>query len=125
MYRWVLPVAAAVVLALLTGCVRTTAVHPEVLQAFVGRPVAALEKEWGPATREVPDGGQRLLIYEQMDRRDAVDVARSDSTKRAKTLNYVQTQTNATVNPGKVYARSYRFWVDAAGTVVRWAVQEP
>ena len=125
MRRRDLPWTAAVALVLLAGCVRSTAVRPEVLESFVGRPATALEKAWGPPSREVPDGGQRLLIYEQMDRRDAVDVARSDSTKRSATQNSVQTQTNATVNPGKVYARSYRFWVDAAGTVVRWAVHEP
>jgi hypothetical protein len=124
MGRWSLSLAATGALILLAGCASSRAVRPEVLQSFVGRPATALEKEWGPATREVADGGQRLLIYEEFDRKDSVDVARSEGTARSATQTYVQTQANATVNPGRVYARSYQFWVDAAGTIVRVNVKE-
>ena len=41
---------------------------PEQVQAWVGRPAADLKKAWGEPTREVDDAGQRVLIYEEMER---------------------------------------------------------
>jgi hypothetical protein len=41
---------------------------PEQVQAWVGRPAADLVKAWGAPTREVDDAGQRVLIYEEIER---------------------------------------------------------
>src|SRR2546428_3365171 len=46
------------------NCV-STAMRPEELARWVGRPAAALEKDWGPPTRELSDDAFRLLVYEQ------------------------------------------------------------
>ena len=47
-------VGLGLALTLAAGC--GGGIRPEVLKGWVGRPAAALEKDWGPATREVPDG---------------------------------------------------------------------
>ncbi len=116
--------AAALVLA---GCSSSTVVRPEVLQSWVGRSAAALEKEWGPATREVTDPGQHLLVYDQLGPGNSIEVSRPGATElhRTSETDYVQTQSRATIGPGGVYVRSYVFWVDARGTIERVEVREP
>ena len=91
-----------------------------------GRPAVALEKEWGPPTREIPDQGQRLLIYEELDQKRGPVVAGPDHQRaQQNSAAAVQAQANATVNPKTFYVRSYRFWVDATGRIVRTATHEP
>jgi hypothetical protein len=120
-------VVAGLVLAaaglVLSACERSSAIRPEVLQRWVGRPASALEKDWGPATREVTDSGQRVLIYEELDRaRQDIDT-RGGGTSARTMESPVQRQANITAYGLKVYARSYLFWVDASGTIVRTEVQ--
>jgi len=114
-------VLAATVLALI-ACERSTALRPEVLQRWVGRPAATLEKDWAPATREVKDAGQRVLIYEELDRASREINTRGGGTTTRTMESAIQTQANATAFGLKVYVRSYLFWVDPAGTIVRTEV---
>ena len=114
-------VLAATVLALI-ACERSTALRPEVLQRWVGRPAATLEKDWGPATREVTDAGQRVLIYEELDRASREINTRGGGTSTRTMEPPVQTEANKTAFGLKVYVRSYLFWVDTAGTIVRTEV---
>jgi hypothetical protein len=95
---------------------------PEQVQAWVGRPAAELERAWGPATKEVTDAGQRVLIYEEVERTGSAEFSREVSPRSAgtgppppppSTLGYSS------------YARSYLFWVDAAGTIVRTQIRRP
>ena len=106
----------------LPACDRSTAIRPEVLQRWVGKPAAALEKDWGPATREVTDGGQRVLIYEELDKvRQDIDT-RGGGTSARTMESPIQRQANITAYGLKAYARSYLFWVDGAGTIVKTEV---
>jgi hypothetical protein len=76
----------------------STAMQPEELARRVGRPAEGLEREWGPATREVTDDASKVLVYEQ-------------------------TETSGRVVGGvparPTYVRSYLFWVNAKGIVTR------
>jgi hypothetical protein len=94
------------------------------LQKWVGRPAATLRQEWGPPTREVVDGAQRVLVYEQLDR----PIKRDFDTKgqpRERDPHYGQLRAiEAAERPG-VYVRSYIFWVDAEGAIVRTEVRQP
>jgi hypothetical protein len=76
----------------------STAIRPEELALWVGRPAGALEKAWGPATREVVDDTFKVLVYEQFETSGRV---------------------TGGVRARPSYVRSYLFWVDASGTVTR------
>jgi hypothetical protein len=94
----------------------------EKVEAWVGRPAAELIREWGLPTKELTDGGQRVLIYEEVERSQATEFSRDVSPRLTReglpTPNAVTTGTSS-------YARSYLFWVDGAGQVVRTEIRQP
>lgn len=101
---------------LLLGCAGGP--RPEAVQAWVGRPAAALERAWGPPTRTLEEGQLHLLIYEEVER-----VARRDLQTPPMTA---RTYTPAPPEPGRVVlVRTYLFWVDRDGTIVRATVRQP
>ena len=108
-------------LAGLTAC--ATGISSESLQAWIGKPAAALTQDWGPATREVKDGDRRILIYEQLDRSTTTDF----QTRRPTIKNtYGRAEEIEALPPAAtVYVRSYLFWVDRDGVIVQSAVREP
>ena len=89
------------------------------IRPWVGRSAADLAREWGTPTRELTDAGQRLLVYEEMVQTQTRDLSQ-DTSKR-----------NAGSGPPpsftsySAYARSYLFWVDAAGKITQTRVHEP
>ena len=110
-------------LGLAAGC--STVIRPEALQAWVGRPAATIEADWGPATRVVEDGALRILIYEQLERKSGGDFANAaPSLKRSGYEPGSAAAKEAYRNP-RVYARSYLFWVNSEGTIVHADVREP
>jgi hypothetical protein len=102
------------------GCNRG-GLPPEKVQAWVGRPAAELVREWGLPTKEVMDDGQRVLIYEEVERAEAQEFARDVSPRQARE----GLPTPAPAAAYSAYARSYLFWVDAAGQVVRTQIRKP
>jgi hypothetical protein len=118
-------VAAALLASGLGGC-GDKPIQPEVLQTWVGRPAATLEKDWGTATREVQDGDLRILIYEEVQKGKPLAFGESTSTSRffgATGAAHV-TATEVYRTP-TVYVRSYLFWVNREGTIVNSAVRQP
>jgi hypothetical protein len=105
----------------LTAC--ATHLGPEALQAWVGKPAAALTRDWGPATREVPDGDRRLLIYEEMDRSSRTDF-RTRQPNMRNTYGRAE-EADQLPPPPSVYVRSYLFWVDRDGVIVQSTVRTP
>ena len=106
---------------LVGGC--SGAVRPAVVQAWVGRPAAALQQEWGSATREVEDAGLRLLIYDQVERASGTTFRPQTSASPLAAAN-----TGATTSETgslTVYVRSYLFWVNRDGTIVRAEARQP
>jgi hypothetical protein len=95
---------------------------PEQIQAWVGRPAAQLVREWGPATKELDDAGQRVLVYEEVERTGSAEFSRYVSTRSTGTQ---PTPPPTTTLGYHSYARSYLFWVDAAGTIVRSHIHQP
>lgn len=124
--RWTRPcLALALALAGGAGC-SGGAVQPEVLRAWVGRPAAALQQEWGPATREIVDGDLRILVYEQVEKRTGSDfqsptVGRTSGGPAA----LAQAQAAEAYRSPTVYVRSYLFWVNREGTIVHSDVRQP
>jgi hypothetical protein len=94
---------------------------PERVQAWVGRPAAQLVREWGVPTKEVDDAGQRVMIYEEIERTGSAEFSRQVSTN-SRTGGE---QAPATSLGYSSYARSYLFWVDAAGTITRTQIRQP
>jgi hypothetical protein len=92
---------------------------PHDIQPWLGRNAADLAREWGEPTRELTDGGQRLLVYEEVVETRTRDLSQ-DSSRR-----------NAGAGPGSevrmfsAYARSYLFWVDASGKITQTQVRDP
>jgi hypothetical protein len=111
----------AVLLLLAAGC-SSAPISPERLQTWIGRPVADIEREWGPATREIPDGSQRILVYEHLESKTATDFQKPSSGGSRRIAQ--ETANEAARNP-QVYARSYLFWVDASGKIVRAELRAP
>ena len=105
----------------LTACARG-GLPPERVQAWVGRPAAELVREWGAPTKEVDDVGQRVMIYEEVERSQSADFSR-DVSARAK--SYSLEPAPATTLGYSSYARSYLFWVDAAGKITRTQIRQP
>jgi hypothetical protein len=94
----------------------------EQVEAWAGRPVADLVREWGAPTKEVDDAGQRVLIYEEIEQTKATEFSRqvSSATRAAgqgpaapETIGYSS------------YARSYLFWVDPSGKITRTQIRKP
>lgn len=120
------PALAALALLGLAGGCSSGALRPADLQAWVGRPAATLERDWGPATREVEDGALRLLIYEQLERRSASDFQKDDQARQTRgTYGAAQALAIEAARGPTVYARSYLFWVSREGAIVRADVREP
>jgi hypothetical protein len=117
--------------ALLTMAVLTAAgcgqpaVRPEELQAWVGKPATALEKDWGPATREVVDGDMRILIYEEMAKNAAKGFEGARSVKQLGPYGAAHEAAKEAYRMPTVYVRSYLFWVDQAGKIVNSTVSHP
>jgi hypothetical protein len=97
---------------------------PEKVQAWVGRPAGDLVRAWGAPTREVNDGGQQVLIYEEVERNQSLPFDKRITVRDAGTTADAAAA-NAAVQGPTVYARSYLFWVDAAGAIVRAQIRQP
>jgi hypothetical protein len=106
-----------------TGCA-SEGVPPEVLQGWVGRPATALEKDWGPATREVQDGELKILVYEELRQPTGGRTSFSDDDGAMRDRGAIERARQAYWAP-KVYVRSYLFWVDAGGRIVHSTVRTP
>ena len=88
----------------------------------MGRPAADLVREWGPPTKEVDDAGQRVLVYEEVERTGSAAFS-------ARGLAPVHWRAAASPPPPSTvgynsYARSYLFWVDAAGKISRTQIRQ-
>ena len=94
------------------------------VQAWVGRPSADLVKTWGAPTREVDDAGQRVLIYEEMEGNPHNNFEKTVTARQAGSAA-AAAQANAAAASVKVYARSYLFWLDGAGAIVRAQIRQP
>jgi hypothetical protein len=105
----------------LVACARG-GLPPERVQAWVGRPAAELVREWGAPTKDVTDGGQRVMIYEEVERSQSTDFSRQVST-RARAPG--EDPTAASTLGSTSYARSYLFWVDTAGNITRTQIRQP
>ncbi len=117
--------ALAVTLMGAAGC-SSGALRPDELRVWVGRPAAAIQREWGPATREIVDGDLRILVYEQVERRTSSDFQSPVATRSsggAAALAHAAAA-EAFRSP-TVYVRSYLFWVNREGTIVHSDVREP
>jgi hypothetical protein len=97
---------------------------PEQVQAWVGRPATDLVKAWGAPTREVEDAGQRVLIYEEIERSKGAQFAGQTTARSAGSAPEAQAQNRALQGP-VVYARSYMFWIDPGGKIVRSQIHVP
>jgi hypothetical protein len=118
------PALVAVLAALgLVACARG-GVPPERVQAWVGRPAAELVREWGAPTKEVDDAGQRVLIYEEVERTKSAEFSREVSPSE-RSAGLGPPPAPATALGYSSYARSYLFWVDAAGKITRTQIRQP
>jgi hypothetical protein len=115
----------AMVVGALAGC--STGVPPEVLQRWVGRPFTALEKDWGPATREVADGDLKILVYEEVERRSSRGQFETTpgTTSRRDAITETAAAAVEAYRVPTVYVRSYLFWVNRDGTIVNSMVRNP
>lgn len=119
MRAWGLALALALV-----GAACASGIKPEALRAWIGRPAAELERDWGAATREVPDGDLRILVYEEVERR----VGRNFETTAAGRQDAYAAAAAAAQEAYRVptvYVRSYLFWVNRDGTIVNSMVRQP
>jgi hypothetical protein len=116
-------VAVAVTLLALGGCLRG-GVPPEKVQAWVGRPASDLVREWGTPTRELDEAGQRVLIYDEFERTRAPEFQRQVTVRQAGSAE-AAAAANAAAQGPHTYARSYLFWVDPAGAIVRAEIRQP
>jgi hypothetical protein len=105
-------------LALTLGGCRGGGLPPERVQAWVGRSATDLAREWGAATREVDDAGQRVLIYEEIEQGQHSVFGNQVTAREAGGAQAAAAANSAARGPA-VYARSYLFWVDAGGKIVR------
>ena len=94
------------------------------VQAWVGRPAERLVREWGVPTREVEDEGQRVMIYEEVERNNNLTFQQTTTVRQAGTVQEAEAANTAARGP-TVYARSYLFWVDTAGSIVRAQIRQP
>src|SRR5262245_40016669 len=92
------------------------------VQAWEGRPAADLVREWGPPTKEVEDAGQRVLIYEEVERTGTSSFSTEVSPRYTGGGGIPPPQPTIGYNS---YARSYLFWVDAAGKITKSQTRNP
>ena len=104
----------------LTAC--KSGVPLEQVQAWEGRPAADLVREWGTPTKEVEDTGQRVLVYEEMERTGSASFSREVSPRYSGGGGIAPPASTVGYNS---YARSYLFWVDAAGKITRTQIRNP
>ncbi len=98
-------------------------IPPERVQAWVGRPATDLRSAWGTPTREVADGDLRILIYDEYERISGADFQRQTTVRAAGGAQAAIDANNALQAQG--YARSYLFWVNPAGVIVRSEIRHP
>jgi hypothetical protein len=98
--------------------------RPEQVQAWVGRPAADLVRAWGAPTREILDEGQRMLIYEELEKNQTLAFEQHVTARQAGSAAAAEAA-NAAARGPTTYARSYLFWVDAAGAIVRAQIRQP
>jgi hypothetical protein len=110
---------ACAALGLAAACTRG-GLPPEQVQAWIGRPAAELTRAWGAPTREVTDQGLRVLIYEELERASGSTFGPQNVSPRDARAAGVAVEPRAVV-----YARSYLFWVDSTGTIVRSQIHQP
>jgi hypothetical protein len=117
--------ARGLVLAVaVVGAACASGIKPEALRAWVGRPAAELERDWGAATREVPDGELRILVYEEVERRTSRNFETSGAG-RADAYAAAAAAAQEAYRIPTVYVRSYLFWVNRDGTIVNSMVRQP
>jgi hypothetical protein len=116
-------VLAAVATLGLAACSKG-GLSPEQVQAWVGRPAADIVRAWGAPTREVDDAGQRVLIYEEMEQDQSLGFERTVTARQAGSAAAAEAANVAARGPA-VYRRSYLFWVDAGGKIVRAQIRQP
>ena len=97
-------------------------VPPQKVEAWVGRPAADLVREWGPPTKEVDDAGQRVLVYEEVERTGSAAFSREVSPRYSGGSGIAPPPSTVGYNS---YARSYLFWVDATGKISRTQIHNP
>jgi hypothetical protein len=118
------PTLIAVLAALgLVACARG-GLPPEQVEAWVGRPAAELVREWGIPTKEIDDAGQRVMIYEEVERTKSADFS-PDASLSSRSAGLGPAPPPATALGYSSYARSYLFWVDAAGKITRTQIRQP
>ena len=104
------------------GCVRG-GLPPEKVQAWVGRPASDLVREWGMPTREVDEAGQRVLIYDEVERTRATEFQKQTTVRQAGSQEAAAAANLAAQGP-TTYARSYLFWVDPSGAIARAEIRQ-
>ena len=110
-----------VLLALAAGCAH--GITPEALKAdWEGRPASALEKKWGPATRETKDGELRVLVYEEVEGKSPRPFEGAASAFKRGAIN--SSGEDKYLGP-TLTVRSYLFWVNPQGTIVHTDVRLP
>jgi len=114
-------VVALAVAVLAAGC--ASGLSTSQLQEWVGRPAAKLAESWGPPTREVTDEGKRVLIYEELDAASRQSFAGAQT--RETRDNQMQSRYMSSYRGPQIYARSYLFWVDDTGAIVRAERRQP
>ena len=117
--RRLLLVAGLVALGL-TAC--KSGIPLEQVQAWEGRPAADLIREWGTPTKEVEDAGQRVLVYEELERTGSAAFSREVSPRYSGGQGIAPPPSTIGYNS---YARSYIFWVDATGKITRSQIRNP
>ncbi len=124
MHRAVLGAGLLALGSLGLGACSRGGLPPEQVQAWVGRSAGDLVKAWGAPTREVDDAGQRVLIYEEMEKNQTLNFDRTVTARQVGSAPAAEAA-NAAARGASVYARSYLFWVDAAGAIVRAQIRTP
>ena len=102
-------VIAAVVALGLAACSRG-GLSPEQVQAWVGRPATDLVRAWGAPTREVDDAGQRVMIYEEVERNESLNFEKTVTARAGG-----ERGGGGTSEPGRTGAHSVRPLVPLLG----------